>query len=552
MKIDKEEWAHLLELLDAAMALDIPEREGWLNELQGESSQVKQQLREMLAQRSRPGGGERSFLGSPAQSGLSDEDATVAPRSAPIQGFSLGAAALGTRVKSDAQRLDDPHTWTDVFHDKVEVGTLLSDRYVVERVLGEGGMGKVYLVMDEVERERFAIKVLRDDVRGLPGALEALREEVRKTRLLAGPNIVGVYDLNRDRSRVYVKMEYLQGKSLEALLDEDFARGMPLSRAWPIIQGVCAGLAYAHNRGVIHSDLKPSNIYMTTAGIAKVLDFGIARALRGQRASSGEGELVALTPSYACCEMFDCAPPDIRDDVYSLACVIYELLTGMHPFRKRPAINARDEGLRVSPIEGLSRGQNSALARALAFSRERRTVSVEALLEGLEDAGGRRMRRFARLGMATAAMLMVTALAWFAFLEYQQRMEDAAFIESLLHPPTGEPREYDSQTVGELLDQGDDYLREARHHFDPALMSEGVSTAYGAYRAALELDGANRRAAQGVLNVVQLYLAQAKKSAGEGQYKRALELVAIGLRIEPENKRLRQMRDELKPRVPQL
>jgi serine/threonine protein kinase len=182
---------------------------------------------------------------------------------------------------------------------------VLRGRYVIERVLGEGGMGTVFLAQDEEENQPFAIKVLKEDFRRHPDSLKALREEVIKSRSLAGPNIVGVYELGRDRSIVYVKMEYLQGKSLDALLDDDFARGMPLTQAWPIIDGVCAGVAYAHDRGVIHSDIKPSNIFVTTAGKAKVLDFGIARAVRAPTKRYDPGDLGALTPTYASCEMLE-------------------------------------------------------------------------------------------------------------------------------------------------------------------------------------------------------------------------------------------------------
>jgi serine/threonine protein kinase len=99
---------------------------------------------------------------------------------------------------------------------------------------------------------------------------------------------VDVHSLNSDGTRLYVLMEYLEGKSLNVLLDEDFGRGMPFRRAWPIIEDVGAALGCAHDHSVIHSDLKPANIFVTTSGRTKLLDFGIARASRGpQAANSG-------------------------------------------------------------------------------------------------------------------------------------------------------------------------------------------------------------------------------------------------------------------------
>jgi len=160
------------------------------------------------------------------------------------------------------------------------IGQILSGRYRFERELGEAGMGVVYLVADEqVPGERFAIKVLKDQLH--PEALALLREEVRKTRKLSHPNIVDVHSVNADGQRLYVLMEYLEGKSLAALLDEEFGRGMSFSHAWPIIEDVGAALGNAHDHNVIHSDLKTANVFVTTSGRTKLLDFGIARVSRG-------------------------------------------------------------------------------------------------------------------------------------------------------------------------------------------------------------------------------------------------------------------------------
>ena len=268
--------------------------------------------------------------------------------------------------------------------DEVSVGALLGGRYRLERVLGEGGMGVVYLASDEeVKGESFAIKVLKPEIRKYPEALDLLREEVRRTRALGHPNIVGVYSLNSDRSNVYMIMEYLEGKTLSSLIDESFGRGMPFMRAWPLIDDMCTALAYAHDQSVIHSDIKSSNVFITTSGKAKLLDFGIARAARGRRQRANTAGLGALTPSYASVEMLEGQSPDARDDIYSLACVIYEMLSGKHPFSDHTAVEARDEHRTLVPLESLSRTQNEALARALAFKREERTASVESLLAGL-------------------------------------------------------------------------------------------------------------------------------------------------------------------------
>jgi TolB-like protein/Tfp pilus assembly protein PilF len=328
---------------------------------------------------------------------------------------------LGLGEPSDAtvaRAVDSPESIASsgaqhVFHEPIATGRLVAGRYRLERKLGEGGMGVVYLASDqEVKGETFAIKVLVPEIRDRPEALELMREEVRKTRALAHPNIVGVYSLNVDRSDVFILMECLEGKTLQALLDEDFGRGMRFDRAWPLIEDLGAALAYAHDHSVIHGDLKPANIFVTTSGRAKLLDFGIARAARGSRRGKEEAALAALTPAYASCEMLEYLPPDTRDDIYALAIIIYEMLSGKHPFGGRSAIEARGAGEKPTPIASLTERQNAALAHGLAFGRAARTATVETLLAGLAPGAGPDKRR-AALAKATAvaALLIVVAVA---------------------------------------------------------------------------------------------------------------------------------------------
>jgi len=287
------------------------------------------------------------------------------------------------------------------------IGQMLSGRYRIEREVGEGGMGVVYLVSDQqVVGETFAVKVLKAALD--PQALELLRQEVRQTRKLSHPNIVDMHSVNVDGKRLYVLMEYLEGKPLNTLLDEEFGRGMPFSHAWPIIEDVGAALGYAHDHNVIHSDLKPANVLMTTSGRTKLLDFGIARVSRGPLLHKRSGSR-ALTPAYASCEMLKGEEADRRDDIYSFACVIYQILSGDRPFGELTALEARDAGTRVPPLAVLSRAQNEALAQALAFDREARTGSVEELLAGLvTDKAGRARQPWV---LAVASVVAVAALA---------------------------------------------------------------------------------------------------------------------------------------------
>jgi eukaryotic-like serine/threonine-protein kinase len=293
---------------------------------------------------------------------------------------------------------------------RLTIGQLLGGRYRIERELAEGGMGVVYLAADEqVSGERFAIKVLKEDLH--PAALTLLREEVRKTRKLSHPNIVDVHSVNVDGQRLYVLMEHLEGKSLDTLLDEEFGRGMPFSHAWPILEDVGAALGYAHDHNVIHSDLKPANVFVTTSGRTKLLDFGIARVSRGPLLHAASGPR-ALTPAYASCELLEGKEADRRDDIYSFACVIYETLCGERPFGEFTALEAREAGLQVTPLQGLSRGRNAALAKALAFRREARTRTVEALLAGLAADTRPRARPAALFGASVLVAIAAVGLTY--------------------------------------------------------------------------------------------------------------------------------------------
>src|SRR6516162_8442900 len=318
------------------------------------------------------------------------------------------------------------------------IGQMLSGRYRIEREVGEGGMGVVYLVSDQqVVGETFAVKVLKAALD--PQALELLRQEVRQTRKLSHPNIVDMHSVNVDGKRLYMLMEYLEGKTLNTLLEEEFGRGMPFSHAWPIIEDVGAALGYAHDYNVIHSDLKPANVLVTTSGRTKLLDFGIARVSRGPLLHKRPGPL-ALTPAYASCEMLKGEEADRRDDLYSFACVIYEMLSGDRPFGELNALEARDMGTRVPPLAVLSQAQNEALAQALAFARAARTPSVELLLAGIVTDKAPGDRRKTVLVPAVIATLAVLGFAYLALDKLWTSRRSVEVQQVISEAQTANPR----------------------------------------------------------------------------------------------------------------
>ncbi|WP_372861103.1 serine/threonine-protein kinase [Spongiibacter sp.] len=293
----------------------------------------------------------------------------------------------------------------------MQPGYVLRERFRLQRKLGEGGMGAVFLAEDQRKVEAkhhnpaVAIKLISGDFSRDPRAFIALQRETDKSQTLAHPNIITVYDFDRDGDIFYMTMEALIGSTLDELIS-----GAKCDRkaACNFIEQIARGIAYAHQRDIVHSDLKPPNIFVTEEGVLKILDFGIARALSAA-ASNDPGEIVGLTPAYASCEMFEKQDPHPADDVYALGLIAYELLTGEHPFGRKKAIEAREQGLKPKRIRGLSKYQWHAIAKALSFDRKERLQNAEQFLRKFTGAG----RRVQQLSAA-----LLVALVTFAAYTY--------------------------------------------------------------------------------------------------------------------------------------
>lgn len=273
----------------------------------------------------------------------------------------------------------------------LQPGAVLRDRFVLVEELGRGGMGVVYKALDrrrgDLKDRHVAIKVLGEAFKRHPLAVKSLQREARKAQRLAHPNIVAVHDLDRDGGNVFMVMELLAGRSLDKVLREDGQGGIPLGPAFDIIRALAAALSYAHEHDIVHCDFKPGNAFLGEDGRVKVLDFGIARAApvteQGEPTLFDAGQLGAASPSYASLELLQGESPDVRDDVYSLACVAYELLSGVHPYQRIDAARALQMGLAPRPLRKLSRTQWRALKAGLALRRVERAPTIESLTRGL-------------------------------------------------------------------------------------------------------------------------------------------------------------------------
>jgi serine/threonine protein kinase len=272
---------------------------------------------------------------------------------------------------------------------------IVDARYVLQHRLGGGGMGVVYRALDQLmekhhDRDPYvALKLISESLRQNEEARMLLQRECSRAQKLSHPNIVRVFYYGWDRTTDsdYLTMELLRGESLENVVRAN-PKGMPWTRVAPAIEQLCNALEYAHAEGIVHSDIKPSNLFLTDAMVLKVLDFGIAAPMRSADTASSETllnprRLGAVAPRYSSLEMFLGKDADPSDDVYSAACVIYELITGKHPFQGLETPRAAELNLKPEPVKVLSRAQNKVLAKALNFRRKDRTATMAELRDGL-------------------------------------------------------------------------------------------------------------------------------------------------------------------------
>jgi serine/threonine protein kinase len=306
---------------------------------------------------------------------------------------------------------------------ELEIGTVIGGRYELLRRVAGGSMGVVYKALDRQrtlethEPAWVAVKVLTPRLDRHGPALRALQREAETGLLLDHPNVVGFHGLGRDGRLFYIVMEWLPGRSLADWLDRRPGEPMPPADALHVVRSIGAALAHAHERGVVHADVKPGNVMLLPDGSVRLCDFGIARLDRVLATGTGTfdpGVLRAATPAYSSPEVLNGETPTVRDDVYSLACLAYRLLSGRRVFGSRDATEAQAAGEKPRPLEGMDVARWRALEQALSFSRYDRPPDVPAFLRGFGAAPARPRRRLV-LGLlllvfAAAALVVPLAL----------------------------------------------------------------------------------------------------------------------------------------------
>ncbi len=454
---------------------------------------------------------QRATLHPPQNDTLSgtDDDKTHVASCRSGAAISATVTETCTSTGTSTSRWNKPFV-TDVSDETViGVGTLIKDRFHLVEFIGCGGMGDVYKAEDQrrVDAQDIdslvAIKVLNKTFREHPESLRSLQREARKTQNLAHPNIVNVFDFDRDREHVFMTMELMRGAPLSSVI-KNHPTGLPLSTVLDYTAGMAGALGYAHQQGVVHSDLKPSNVFLD-AGQVKVFDFGIARAAKTGTVESDSfdaGELGALTPSYASPAMLaGAANADPRDDLYALGCIVYELLTGKHPFilngKKVPADEAWKAGMTMVELKQLSRHQNKALKQLLAFDERQRTESVDLFLQQFMPQY-QRHSLMSRWYVWVLIFLFLCGVSYFPLRNVwqQQRIDD--FVDDLTN--------LDEDAVDEWLEEIEemDAAQQSEYFNDPQVKRE--LTRYFLQQVSLNADAdAYNRAQQLADRALQIY-----------------------------------------------
>ena len=269
---------------------------------------------------------------------------------------------------------------------------ILGERYELGAMIGTGGMADVYLAQDVRLNRQVAIKILRSDLARDPSFVTRFNKEALSVAALNHPGIVSVYDSGKEDSpsgaMPYIVMEYVEGKTLREIVNkgERFA----LNRAVEITEGILIALQYSHKNGIIHRDIKPGNIMITDNGDVKVMDFGIARALADTGATMTSTWNIIGTAQYLSPEQATGTQADARSDLYSVGCLLYELLAGRPPFTGDTpvAIAYQHVSAPLIPIteiqESLDPALNAFFSIALAKDANERYQSANAMLKDLK------------------------------------------------------------------------------------------------------------------------------------------------------------------------
>ncbi len=267
-------------------------------------------------------------------------------------------------------------------------GSIINDRYQIIKTLGEGGMANVYLAHDNILDRNVAVKVLRGDLANDEKFVRRFQREALSASSLSHPNIVEMYDVGEDDGQYYIVMEYVDGKTLKQVLKQ---RGhLSITEVVDIMLQLTDGLAHAHDAYIIHRDIKPQNIMILSNGMIKITDFGVATALNSTQLTQTNS--VMGTVHYLPPEQANGKGSTVRSDIYSMGIMMYELLTGLVPYKGESAVEIALKHLR-EPLPSVRKADptipqsiENVIIRATAKNPKNRYTDAREMHEDLKTA----------------------------------------------------------------------------------------------------------------------------------------------------------------------
>ena len=341
------------------------------------------------------------------------------------------------------------------------VGKCFKNRYLIESKIGHGGMSDIYRAKDlyleslNVADPFVAIKVLLSQLSNIPEAQQVLIKESVQTQQLSHPNIIRVYDVDTDDGYHFMVMEWLDGESLDQVIKRSKPLGINFKGSMKIIDQIASALSYAHQQGIIHTDLKPSNIFLTRQGNIKVFDFGVAKNLQQREDQYAFAEpdqdspLTGYTPAYASYEQLTGQDACIADDIFAFSCISYELLTSKHPYQRIAANDVDINKNKLVKPKHISMRLWPSLKKGLALKKAQRASSIDQIINKFHSKAWP-----VPVAIAAGAVLVIGGVQ--AQQYYQSQLDDLQTKVAKTNKVQSEVQAYQFIPVSKLLDQVDD------------------------------------------------------------------------------------------------
>jgi len=283
----------------------------------------------------------------------------------------------GTRLEESASGAVMPTKTMETSQQELSTGSTFAGRYQIIEELGQGGMGRVYKVLDTRINEKIALKLIKPEIASDKKTIERFSNELKYARKIAHRNVCKMYDLGEDKDSHFITMEYVSGGDLKSFSKR--SGQLTIGKAIAITKQICEGLSEAHKLDLVHRDLKPNNIMIDKDGNVRIMDFGIARSLK-TKSMTGQGVMIG-TPEYMSPEQVEGKEVDQRSDIYSLGIILYEMVTGELPFSGDSAFSIGIKQKSESPPDPkqfnprITEDLNRIILKCLAKDKEQRFQS---------------------------------------------------------------------------------------------------------------------------------------------------------------------------------